>query len=212
MLSPGLPFQRGTTFMGGDTDIISTSTEKSYLGKRFVLLDTVHDSGSIAMGKGMNLEVTVVAVKNTSGAAITGLGVTGVTAANSGNLLLWDDTTAGNFLKCVDAKHDANADPDAPIAGFFDDQHTATVADDDIFYIVVGGPIHVVQGDFSAEAITPALGNYCVPSDDGDGGKVVSTVTAADWASESVGRFERVATAATDAVHRIIACLNRVHP
>lgn len=210
MLSPGLPFARGNTFKGGTASIIDTVTEKSYLGKRFVLLDTVHDSNSIAMGKGMNLEVTIVPVKNTSGAAITGQGVTGVSAAASGNLLIWDDATAGNFLKCVDAKADANADADQPLAGFFDDQHTGTVADDDIFYIVVAGPIHVVQGDEGG--VAPAIGNYCVPSNDNDLGKVEATVTAADWASESVGRFERVATSATDAVHRIIACLNQTHP
>jgi hypothetical protein len=207
-LSPGLPFQRGTTLYSGDADLISAVVESNYLGKTFTLLDTVHSSTALAMGNGMNLEVKVVPVKNTSGAAITGIGVAGVTAANSGNLLLWDDTTAGNFLKCVDAKADGDADADGPLAGFFDDQHTATVADDDVFYIVTAGPVHVMQG--SEGGVAPAIGNYAEPSTDNDTGKVEATVTAAGWSSEMVGRFERVATSATDAIHRLIANLSHL--
>ena len=107
-----LPFERGKTFFGGLT---ANTTDGAWLeGKEYQIEDT---------NNGTNAYVRLRATRNKSGFALAPKRL----VAYGGNNLLGQG--AGY----------ANVNPQV-VAGVVDDQYTGTVADQDLFYMVVEGP------------------------------------------------------------------------
>lgn len=182
MIQDALPFPRGTTFREGDTDETESTVESNFLGAEFQVLDTEHDT---------KRPVTLKLVKNASGSALAAnLAVTYRVGASA---------LAGDQGRVIGGYCDAIAER---AAGVVDDAYgSATIADDDLFYIVRRGPVDVTMGDI-ASSVT--YGDQIVTDNDSDGGKVGEAATDAAYAAAPLGIADETASAA-DAVFRIIA-------
>ena len=110
-----LPIARGTTYFdGGTTD--STSAEK-LLGTTRTVNDTVGETGN---------EVTLKLVRNESGSTLA-----------AGRPVVYKTGERGVSVSGYGSPYSAR------FAGYVDDAYASTIADNDIFWIVVDGPCEI---------------------------------------------------------------------
>lgn len=171
-MNNNLPFERGTTYFEGDTNRINTaSILDDMLGQCF----TVKNNGSAPFAGHNSQENTLMVVRNSSGGTLTPK--LGVQYGTNMCKEVTAHASAGNFGHIID-----------------DAYGTDTIADDDIFYVVVDGP---VQG-LSLTAATYVIGEAMVF---GAGGRLIGQSHAATGVALShvVGTsFQALATAAQD--------------
>jgi len=162
-----LPFERGSTYFEADTNRINTNASlDTMLGQMF----TVKNNGQAGIGDN-NQENTLMVVRNSSGGALTpGRGVR--YAATIGEVTGY--AAAGKF-------------------GHITDEVTAgTIVDDDIFYVVVDGPVN----GLSLTGATYAIGEAAVFGATGHVDGLTATAAGTDHV---VGIFcEALGTASED--------------
>ena len=115
-----LPFARGETYFAGDTNTATSTIGDKLLGQEYIVTDQTH---------GTNLPIRLRVVQNLSNASIlTGRGVTLSTGASYGKSV----TGYGGAQGAVGI---------LPVDDAYTD--TYSIINNDIFYVVVDGPVHV---------------------------------------------------------------------
>lgn len=119
-----LPFPRGKTYNQLDVLTMTATIFAEWEGREFEVDDTQHGTGTT---------VVLRIVRNTTGGAIT-----------PANQLFTFDGDAKDFGRQVDAVTNTIGDLGVPI----DDAYSAapTIAENDLFYIVMYGPCNIMSG------------------------------------------------------------------
>jgi len=172
-----LPFKRGQTLHGGNTNNVASDVEQEYLGIEVEDVDTVH---------GTNRIVTFVVAKNKAGSTVAAKRtVPWKLAANQRG------RSFGSYTTGIAAAVAGVVDPELGSTG--------CVAKD-VCLIQTQGPCDVVMGDIASAVV---FGDLIVTDDDSDGGKVGEAASAAAYIANPVGTADEAASS-TDAEFRVI--------